>query len=124
MPYINKKELGVKSNKTKTQSYRAYASYYSDKIWKNERMFYLQEHPLCEVCLEHDRVSSAEAVHHKIPFSRGKDREHKLKLLREPKNFMSVCSVCHKGLHQKDSEVLNELTDEEYEQIHQLKFLK
>lgn len=129
MANINRTHLGTKrKNGSSKASYKEYQKYYQNPIWKGNREFYLQSHPLCEICLKHDRVVAAECVHHKIPFSRGVDEEHKLALLTNPDNFMSLCKNCHKGVHRKDDimqqEILDSLTPEEYEEVHNLKWFK
>lgn len=129
MPTINRKQLGsTRTKRSQRDSYKEYSKYYSSPLWRELRNQYLEKHPLCECCLEHDRIVPAEVVHHMIPFSRGVDEKHKMKLLLEPKNLKSLCKTCHKLLHKKDyisrQEVLDKLTDKEYEDGWQLKFMK
>lgn len=129
MPTINRKKIGSGcKKKSSTDSYKEWSSYYNNKMWLGERDYYLRRHPICECCYVHGRINGADAVHHKIPFGRGIDEEHKIQLLINPGNFMSVCKTCHKALHIKDSicyqEILDTLTDKEYEDAHGLKWLK
>lgn len=129
MASINRTPLGHRRKKGSSKaSYKEYQKYYTNPIWRGNREHYLQFHPLCECCLKHGRVVAAECIHHVIPFSRGIDEEHKIQLLINEANFMSLCKTCHKALHKKDDmhhqEVLDTLTPEEYEDAHQLKWMK
>lgn len=126
MANINRNVIGnIRSNKKDTPSYKEYKKYYSNPAWKSLRDLYLSSHPLCEVCASHGRVEPAVAVHHKIPFSRGVDEIHKEQLLLSENNLLSVCKTCHSLLHNKDNGTspLSSLTDKEYTDGHQLKFM-
>lgn len=129
MATINREHIAYKrKNGSSKASYKEYQKYYINPIWKENREHYLSLHPLCEICLQHERVVPAECVHHKIPFSRGVDERHKIQLLTNDENFMSLCKCCHKGVHRKDDisrcEVLDTLSDSEYEDVHHLKWMK
>jgi len=131
MAQINRKPLGVchhHKNGSSKPSYKEYSKYYGDKVWKKARAEYLTRHPLCEVCLKHSRIVPAAEIHHKIPWSRGVDDMHKMDLFLDESNFMAVCNKCHKLLHKKDQkehqEVLDTLTQEEYELGHIFETLK
>ena len=41
-------------------------SFYHSKAWKSCRATYLQQHPLCEDCLQRGLYTPAEHVHHMI----------------------------------------------------------
>jgi len=130
MPTINRNKLGAWSRKKQStkDSYQKWTKYYHNPQWLGERDYYLRMHPLCECCMKHGRIVPAEHVHHKVPFGRGRDEEHKLQLLTNPKNFMSICKKCHGALHKKDNiktcMSLDYLTDEEYAEAHDLKWIK
>ena len=129
MATINRKQLGShKRNGSSKASYGEQKNYYNNQIWKSNRERYLEQHPICEICYQHGRIEAATCVHHMIPWSRGIDEKHKEMLLTNPDNFMSLCSNCHKWLHIKDDrshqDILNYLSPKEYEEAHNLKWLK
>lgn len=129
MATINRESLGHKHKKGSSKpSYNMYQKYYSNPLWRSNRDYYLGLHPLCEICMQHNRITPAEEVHHMIPWNRGIDEKHKLMLLINPDNFCSICKTCHTALHKLDSkqhrDVLNYLSPEEYEDAHQLKWMK
>ena len=74
---------------------------YNSKQWKNLRNSYIAEHPLCERCEQMGKVTSAEAVHHKIPFLSGFTQAEIENLAYDWDNLMSVCNACHNFLHQE-----------------------
>ena len=93
-------------------------SFYSSSAWKRLRNTYLSNHPLCECCLEHNKVTAAEHVHHKQPWDRGETEEEKWELFLKESNLMSLCQDCHMAMHLKDREyhlgILDELTETEW----------
>lgn len=124
MPQINKREIKEKPIKYKHEKKEKTTDFYGSLAWKRLRDTYISLHPICECCLEHHKVTSATAVHHKCPWSRGESEEEQWKLFLDEKNLMSVCEQCHIGLHNKDREyhlgILDSLTDIEYNYIHHL----
>ena len=128
MATINKKYINTKPVKYRHESKEQAASFYNSMAWKRLRDTYLSTHPLCECCLEHERVTPATDVHHIRPWNRGKTEEEKWNLLLDEKNLMSVCQDCHYALHFKDKQynmlMLNDLTDIEYKYAHGLNYLK
>jgi 5-methylcytosine-specific restriction protein A len=65
-----------------------------DQRWHQLRRWYIQQHPLCEVCYD----EPAEIVHHKRPVR--DDPEERLSV----DNLQSVCRVCHARLHPQGGE--------------------
>ena len=63
-----------------------------DSAWQRARALYLRRHPLCERCIEKDRVRIASMVHHIIPISEGGSR-------LDPDNFKAMCRDCHEIIH-------------------------
>lgn len=59
-----------------------------DFTWRKVRKTYLLQHPLCEECEKHGRVTPAKEVHHIKAISEGGDRLN-------PDNLMAVCRACH-----------------------------
>lgn len=61
-----------------------------DTDWVKLRESYIEEHYLCELCLEVDRTSPAKIVDHRIPF-KGKDDPLRL----DRNNLQSLCIKCN-----------------------------
>lgn len=131
MSYINRTPLDCRNAKKKrkdSDSYKEYQKYYGDKRWKDLRNMYLQEHPLCEECLRYGRVVPGEHVHHKSFFASDDIEEHRWTKLLDWNNLKTLCKTCHSNIHKKaekyNMNICYELSDEEYEEGHQLKFMK
>ena len=126
MPTIHKKEIKEKPVKYK-HSDRS-QDFYSSIAWKRLRDTYISLHPLCECCLEHERVTPATECHHIVPFLRGGTEEERWEMFLDEKNLMSLCDRCHTAIHVKDREYnmgrLDSLTDKEYEYAHGLNYNK
>lgn len=60
-----------------------------DHRWRQLSERKRAEDPLCEHCLQHDRVTPAEHVHHIVPIH----QDPTLRLVWG--NLMSVCQACH-----------------------------
>ena len=63
------------------------------RAWKRIRDRYVQEHPLCEKCLEHGKLTPTEEVHHKLPLADGGTHNRN--------NLISLCRSCHMKAHEK-----------------------
>lgn len=65
-----------------------------DLQWSRARLAYLQQHPLCEDCLEAKprQIVPAVMVHHKIPIKT--DRSMRL----DPDNMRSLCQMHHERI--------------------------
>ena len=61
------------------------------RAWKRIRDRYIQEHPLCELCLRDGRLTPAEEVHHKVPLSEGGTHARD--------NLVALCKSCHARIH-------------------------
>lgn len=59
------------------------------------------QHPLCEDCLEEDKVTQAVEVHHIRPILTGKDELEMAELAYNPSNLRSLCKECHNNIHKK-----------------------
>lgn len=57
--------------------------------WQRFRAWYKAEHPLCEECLKHGRVTATEDVHHIVPINVRPD------LALDQDNVLAVCRACH-----------------------------
>ena len=122
MPKINKKEIKTKSVKYSNEKKKTQESFYSTTAWRRLRDTYISLHPICEECIKHSHVTEAKEVHHKKPFMRGETEEERWQLFLDEHNLMSLCDKCHSALHTKDNmyhmNVLDELTDKEYNYAH------
>ena len=76
---------------------------YNTRRWKDLRNLMIQEHPLCQDCLENGRLTPAEEVHHAIsPFRKGLSPEEKEMLAFDSDNLVCLCKECHIKRHMKD----------------------
>ena len=72
----------------------------NSRRWKDLRVTYLREHPLCEECLREGFVRSAIDVHHKTPVS-GSSHAEMERLCFDWHNLMALCIPCHSRIHQQ-----------------------
>ena len=70
--------------------------FYSSARWKKVRKRYISKNPLCEHCLERDRVKPADVVDHIIPVK--VDWSKRL----DASNLQSLCNSCHAKKTQED----------------------
>lgn len=99
MPRINKIERKKKSQapRKETDMRKLRQKAYQNRHWRKLRDTYLKEHPICEECLKHGKVTPAEDVHHiKSPFRGG---EINYNMLLDYHNLESVCKDCHGEIH-------------------------
>jgi len=61
------------------------------RAWKRIRDRYVQQHPLCELCLEKGILIPTEEVHHKVPLAEGGTHDQS--------NLISLCKSCHARIH-------------------------
>lgn len=74
--------------------------YYQMKQWRNLSEWYRMTHPLCELCMEHGRITPSVHCHHILsPFDTSISDVEKMARLMNPDNLMSVCADCHNFLH-------------------------
>ena len=119
MPTINRKQIRPQLVQYKHDNQSA--EYYNSSAWHSLRNDYYSKNPLCECCMAHDVVKSAEHVHHKRKFLSGITDDERWQLLLDEQNLMSVCAKCHSTLHSKMKRyslvMCDELTDVEYQDI-------
>lgn len=120
---------GVKLNDSRKNNQISLSSadcntYYNNPMWKKSRKDHLKNNPLCECCLEHNKVSPGEHVHHIIPYLSGRTEEIRLRLLTDPNNLITLCKKCHYAIHEKINKQnligCSELTEEEFKNIHNI----
>ena len=97
MPTINKpkKKTSVKREKAKA----IYDNVYNTSLWRKIRSAYLQEHPLCEMCLKEGKTTVATEVHHITEISNGDTIEQMQSIGFDYNNLMAICEDCHTQLH-------------------------
>ena len=95
MPYLKKPERAKQTSIKREERNDIYAS----AKWRKLRLAYLQQHPLCELCLKANKVVPAIDVHHIISFMTTTDRLKRLYLAYDPNNLMSLCKECHQREH-------------------------
>ena len=77
---------------------------YNTQKWRNLRLNYLREFPICQDCLERGIVKSACDVHHlKSPFNY-KNNEVNEYLMYDYSNLRSLCKECHAERHNESKE--------------------
>lgn len=106
MPYIYKSPKKIKKRwdnnrkRNRTEKEKLRTRLYNNVKWKKLRLGYLIGHPLCEKCLEENKVTSATDVHHiNSPFDDGLTEAERIGRLCDPNNLMSLCKECHGKLH-------------------------
>jgi 5-methylcytosine-specific restriction protein A len=82
---------------TKNPDYRKIMG---SRRWKELRMEYITDHPLCECCLAKGKTTPATEVHHIIPIEREVTMRKMEELAFSEDNLMSVCFDCHHLLHE------------------------
>lgn len=112
MPYIKKlpKKVNNRNNRKRNKSYKEKlrVKLYNKMAWKHLRSGYLITHPLCEKCLEQNKVTPATDVHHiNSPFDDGLSDVERLGRLLDYNNLMALCQECHGTLH-RDKQKNNE----------------
>ena len=103
MPLINRKYSTFKRPKQKIKYpwQRNDSRYYNTPTWKKLRYYYLMNHPLCEMHLQHNKIVPASCVHHKHIFMSGNTDEDKWALFTNENNLCAVCDECHKEFHRQ-----------------------
>lgn len=102
MPTILK--IKRKSTYQKHGKNKEISKIYNTTEWVNLRKAYLMEHPLCEKCLEDDKITPATEVHHVYEISNGKDVEEMKDIALNPWKYsglQALCSECHQKIHGK-----------------------
>lgn len=98
MPTINKPSK-KKTHYKKHGDNAVVAKIYNSQAWQKLRNAYLMQHPLCEMCLEEDKVVQAKEVHHIKPILTGNDYLEMLSIALNPDNLKSLCVECHHRIH-------------------------
>lgn len=98
MPYIPKNSIINKGVKARGGSWRQYNAAPEKRgygaQWRQVRAWYINNHPLCQLCQEHGKITPAEIVHHRLPIAAGGD-------ITAPDNLEALCAKCHALRHQE-----------------------
>ena len=98
MPTINR--LPKAPRKTENSEKRnERKKWYNNTRWRKLRIQKLQDQPLCEKCLDEEKVTAAVDIHHIISFMSTEDEETKYQLFYDYDNLMSLCKECHQKIH-------------------------
>lgn len=76
-----------------------YKNVYNTSQWRKLREAYIMEHPLCERCLEENKISPATEVHHVVPISKAQSELQMKELGFNPTNLQALCEKCHDKVH-------------------------
>ena len=81
----------------------------NDRRWRELRIAYLREHPLCERCIREGKAAGVPEgyitpsidVHHRVPVETAKTLAEMTKLCYDPHNLEALCIACHCKTHQE-----------------------
>ena len=120
MPTISKKR--IKEKTVKYPHNDKSTSFYDSMAWRRLRDTFISLHPLCQFCLEQNKVEPATQCHHAVPFLRGNNEQERWELFLDEKNLIPLCSKCHTAVHVKDNMYnmgrLDNLTEKEWKYAH------
>ena len=75
-------------------------NYYNSSLWRNIRLSYIVDHPLCECCLYHGRTKLVEECHHILPIYGTSNLDMQELRAYDVGNLMSLCRDHHLMLHE------------------------
>lgn len=81
----------------------------NSKQWRELRIAYLREHPLCERCIREGKaagvpdgyITPAIDVHHRVPVETAKTLQEMERLAYDWNNLEALCIPCHSRTHQE-----------------------
>jgi 5-methylcytosine-specific restriction protein A len=79
---------------------------YNTKRWRDLRLNYLANHPICECCKKAGRIRAATDVHHVNEISNATTKEGMQRLGFDENNLMAICKECHYQIHNGHEEHL------------------
>ena len=94
MPYLKKSHTQKNRQVNKEQR----TDIYQSKQWKELRLSYIMQHPLCEICLALGKITPAEDIHHKDSFL-NYSGNMRLKVAYDYNNLIALCKQHHSYLH-------------------------
>ena len=90
------KKKDKRNNRNKTDIViKTHKLVYDTPYWKQLRLSYLMEHPICECC----NSSLATEVHHKTELKKATSDNEMISLGFDVDNLMAVCTKCHQEIH-------------------------
>lgn len=122
MATINKNRIRPIKQKSICSETLDASNYYNTLAWRRFRQTYYTEHPVCEECLRHHKITPADDLHHLVPFGNGVTEQERWRLFLDPNNVKALCEACHYAYHTKMKRYkmirCDELTQKEYEEAH------
>lgn len=76
-----------------------WSKFYQSRAWSDLRQAKLMQQPLCERCLEHDKIIPATTVHHRVRFGQFTDEQKQWYWFLNADNLVSLCNDCHNKIH-------------------------
>ena len=81
----------------------------NDRRWRELRIAYLREHPLCERCIREGKaagvpegyITPAIDVHHRVPVETAKTMAEMERLAYDWNNLEALCIPCHSRTHRE-----------------------
>ena len=81
----------------------------NDRRWRELRIAYLREHPLCERCIREGQaagvpegyITPAIDVHHRVPVETAKTLQEMERLAYDWNNLEALCIPCHSRTHRE-----------------------
>ena len=81
----------------------------NDRRWRELRIAYLREHPLCERCIREGKaagvpegyITPAIDVHHRVPVETAKTLQEMERLAYDWNNLEALCFPCHSRTHRE-----------------------
>ena len=81
----------------------------NDRRWRELRIAYLREHPLCERCIREGKaagvpegyITPAIDVHHRVPVETAKTLQEMERLAYDWNNLEALCIPCHSRTHRE-----------------------
>ena len=90
------KKKDNRNNRNKTDIViKTHKLVYDQPYWKQLRLSYLMEHPICEYC----NKNLATEVHHIRELSKATSDNEMISLGFDVNNLMAVCTKCHQEIH-------------------------
>ena len=82
----------------------------NDRRWRELRIAYLREHPLCERCIREGKaagvpegyITPAIDVHHRVPVETAKTLQEMERLAYDWNNLEALCIPCHSRTHRDE----------------------
>lgn len=120
MATINKKRITTRPVKKICSGTFNSNDFYNSMAWHRLRHVFFTENCMCYECLQHQRITPADDIHHLRTFSSGATEEEQWQLFLDPNNLRALCKQCHMKYHTKMKRYglnyVDGLTDKEYEE--------